>query len=142
MWLLHLHSKPQQRTQLEEKHKIIPEMRPRKELVTSLIEYKGDIDGIIEELSQYSYDSEQLVVLTRRHLVNVLERFLEDEFLSSEVQFWADAIETREDIQYEIGYEGIITDALLKLSQFQLEGTLDEDSAKQMMLELARTQTN
>lgn len=117
-------------------------MRPRKELVKSLIEYKGDIDGIIEELSQYPYDSEQLVVLTRRHIINVLERFLEDEFLSSEVQFWADAIETREDIQYEIGYEEVITDALLKLSQLQLEGTLDQDSAKQMMLELAKSQTN
>ena len=117
-------------------------MRPRKELVTALIEYKGDIGDIIEELSQYHFDSEPLAVLTKQHIVTVLERYLKDTILASEVEYWIDAVEMRDDIDYETGYEGVIGETLFKLSQQQINEILDNDMAKQIILDLLKATPN
>lgn len=115
-------------------------MRTRKELVTALIAYKGDIDDVLDELSQYPVDPTPIATLTRQHIIAVLERYIKDMILSSEVEYWIDAVETRDDIGYEKGYEDIIADTLIKLGQQQLNEALDEDMAKQIIMDLLKAE--
>jgi hypothetical protein len=111
-------------------------MTTREELVKSLIEGKGDINRIIEKLSEYSYDSEPLAVLTRENVIKLLKSFLEGNISSKDIQIWADAVEMRDDIDYEEGFEQVIADQLYILSEPEINGPLNGDTVKNIIEEL------
>jgi hypothetical protein len=74
----------------------------RAELLDELIKYERAIESTHEELRPFGWDSDSvLVLLLPEHIVNVLDRFLRHELNASQVEIWANAIETRDDIGYD-----------------------------------------
>ena len=99
-----------------------------KAVLNDLIEYKLPI-GILEGLvSNVPWDIEPEVVLTYGHLSRVFRRFLEKEISADEVQRWADLIECRDGIEYELK-EALpgIADIIFELANPEINSEINEE---------------
>jgi hypothetical protein len=65
--------------------------------------------------------------------VRVLGRFINEELNENEVEAWANAIEGREDIDYEIGYEELLSDVIHQLANPLLTVPLTTSSAEEIL---------
>lgn len=77
------------------------------------------------------------VELQREHLRAVLHRFLESEISAQEVEQWANLIEGREDICFEVGSEEQIEPVLYELANPELTQALDWDRANALLRALS-----
>lgn len=110
-----------------------PEDRIR--LLQDLVRCSSPATVTAEALSRFPWDVEgPLVVLTRRHCVSVLDRLLRGELSAGEVEAWADALEVREDVEFEAGLVGEI---VYRLANPALEGPLTAAVAEQLRGRLA-----
>lgn len=72
-------------------------MRTRKEILTDLVQNKRDVLSLTKELSSYSWDyDEPLYVITARDIEKALNTFN-----AESLENWANAIECREDLDFE-----------------------------------------
>ncbi len=112
-------------------------MQTRNELLNDLIEMRSPISETIEKLRQFGWDSEkELVVLYRKHVVSLLNKYLNSDILAETVEEWANAIEGRDDIAFETSYESILNEAIHELANPALTAALDKVSAKNLLQEL------
>jgi len=71
-------------------------------LVEKLINLSIPVAKSRSELSKFGWDYEgQPVLLSKAHVMALLNRFIADEISSDEVEEWANAIECREDIELD-----------------------------------------
>lgn len=79
-------------------------MSDRQELLDLLLEGLVPAEQITAQLSEFAWESDRpAVLLTRKHALGILKRFVEGDLSNDEVTAWADAIEVREDIDFEVG---------------------------------------
>jgi hypothetical protein len=72
-------------------------MRTRKEILTDLIQNKGEVSSLTQELSQYSWDSDEtLCVVGLQDILRLL-----DTSDAMAIEDWANAVEGREDLDFE-----------------------------------------
>ena len=106
-------------------------------VVRELLELSKPLEEIMAQLAVMDWDYEgDGVVLTRKHLVTVLQRYLRDELSDSDIESWANQIEGREDIQFEAGCEQGIEDVLYELANPALTQPLDRASAEVLLEKL------
>ncbi len=106
-------------------------MRSRIELLGALIGLTEPVSAVTQELSAYGWDSpNELVALRLRDIAAVLQRFIDGELTIQHVTDWANAIEGREDIGYELGAESIIRDAIYELANPELTHEVSSDVAE------------
>ena len=92
------------------------------------------IEILNSELTKFNWDSkEDLVLLKKEQIVKVLIKFLNEEIGHFEVQAWAEAIECREDIGFEIFDKKLIKQIIFDLANPDLEGILTKDKAKTLI---------
>jgi hypothetical protein len=104
--------------------------KSRADLLELLIACGAPIDEIVRELGAFSWDSDrELVVLKRTDVLSMLERYLHQEIRSADIEAWANAIEGREDIGYEVGAEKQLAGAVFELANPELTQTLTADVA-------------
>ena len=83
----------------------------------SLIALNDNLNDIEKNLSSLSWDSEKdLVTLTRKDIVNVLEKYLKGQINEYQLEKWAELIEGREDIGVESKFHDYIKDAIFALA--------------------------
>lgn len=78
-------------------------MRSRKNILEDIIKYENpeSLPILREELNGYPWDSEEVhAVLSRKSIVNILERFARGEITARQVEDWADALEIRDDVEF------------------------------------------
>ena len=103
----------------------------RKELLEKLINFTTPADILQPLLNTYNWDSDQeLVTLSRHHVVNVLNAFLQGNVSAMVVEDWANTIEGREDIGMEEDYDRTIQDVIFELANPLLTQTLDKSCAQ------------
>jgi hypothetical protein len=77
-------------------------MRQRKDILSDLLEFNSPLNGIQEELNRYPWDIEEpLIILAKRHIVSTLQKAVNGILSFEEIENWANAIECREDIEFE-----------------------------------------
>lgn len=109
-------------------------MKERESILLRLVEASGSIQNIQNDLSGLPWDSDTpLVTLTRPDIVRVLHRYLSEAMSSIDVEDWANAIEGREDIQYEIGYEEPLSKVIYQLANPLLTVPLTTASAEAIL---------
>lgn len=114
-------------------------MRNRTEILQNLIDYKGDLSNITEALKKFGWDSDkELIQLNRINIILVLERYINSTLTSSDVEEWANIIEGRDDIGYEIGYGDLINSAIHELANPLLIETLSIARAKELINHLSQ----
>lgn len=109
-------------------------MQSRTQLLARLLDYTHPLEQTVADLRQFPWDSEAaLVVLSRQHIMRLLERYLRGELTESDVEAWANAIEGREDIDYEAGHGDVPQEAVHILANPVLTEPLDRFSAGRLL---------
>lgn len=65
------------------------------------LQNKQDLLYITETLKTVPWGQEDVCTLEKEHIANVLQLFIKDEFAAEDIEFWANLIEGREDINYK-----------------------------------------
>lgn len=72
----------------------------RSKLLKSLIVSARDTTTIMESLSEHDMrDDQELVTLTSKHIVDILKSFISGEVTSADVNHWAKAVKSHDDIE-------------------------------------------
>jgi hypothetical protein len=108
--------------------------RARSELIALLVEGRFPIDQIRNELATYPWDADEpLVVLERRHVTTVLQRYLRGELTSEQVGSWAEALELRDDIGFPEQDCATLQHLIFVLANPDVNGNLTLDVAEALL---------
>jgi hypothetical protein len=98
----------------------VDDQRSRREILRKLV----TLESPRAELAGFAWDSEELVSLTRADALRVLRRYVDGTLSLVAVTRWAEAIEVRDDIGREAGFEQPLNDFLFELANPELDGPL------------------
>ena len=109
----------------------------RVESLQSLLKLNQPLSQILPSLSTFGWDSDrELVTLERQHVITVLRRYLSGELSESCVEDWANAIEGREDVGAESGFENLLSEVIYRLANPLLTHSLSKGFAKDQLEQL------
>lgn len=108
-------------------------------LVEDLLKISKPLHKIVAQLATLSWDYEgDFVTFKRTHVFSVLERYRLNQFSAEEVEYWANQIESREDIVFEEGWEQEIGEVIYQLANPALTRHLNQEKSQSMLVELRR----
>lgn len=107
-------------------------MSDRKALLVKLIKMNEPInDGFLKELESFGWDSEEeLVILKKMDILNILSKYLNNGLEEAEIENWANHIESRDDIGFEENSKILIKNILFELANPLLTVKLSKERAK------------
>lgn len=115
-------------------------MKTRQEYLNALVNFDQPLSTILPILKTFSWDSsEAIITLKKEHLIDVLDRYLNNALSVTDLENWADAIECREDIAYETDYEAIINDIIFDLANPTLNDPLSPKLIEQYISQLSNS---
>ena len=115
----------------------------RTHVLLGLVSLDQPLPEITKKLQSFPWDSdEDLIVLKMGDLVAILSRFLGGELTSADVVAWANAIESREDIDFEEEHEGSIREAIFQLANPEINAPVTTDSALEMLRRLTPAESS
>jgi len=104
----------------------------RARLVGELLSYERPVRDVLADLAVYGWDSDEpLAELKESHIRNVLSRYIQAKLSAAQLEEWANAIECREDIDYEPSSpQG---EAIFELANPELTAQLTPARAEQLL---------
>ncbi len=112
-------------------------MQSRTQLLADLLSYSHPLEQTVERLRQLSWDAEAaLIILSRQHTIQLLKRYLLHDLTNSNIETWANAIEGREDIDFESGYEDCLQEIIHILANPVLTEPLNVELAERLLKKL------
>jgi hypothetical protein len=106
----------------------------RHELLERLLSAEGDLNHLLAQLQPHGWDAEApLAILNREHIRDVLSRYEAQELTAKYVEDWANAIEGREDIAFEVLHEDLLGELIHQLANPLLTEPLSHDSARALL---------
>lgn len=101
----------------------------RAEALKQIVTFGAEKEAAYSELVKFGYDSEiEYLVVTKSILESVLQMFLSDKITDDELEEWANFIECRDDLDYEV-IEGYI----YKLANLYLVGDINKEKITKMV---------
>ena len=89
----------------------------RRVALEDLLLLRRPIGEAIEAVKRFPWDSDvELVTLTRSNALRLLEAFTTGTATAMECEVWANAVEGRDDIGFEVGAEAVLKDFLFELA--------------------------
>lgn len=111
----------------------------RVELLHSLLRFDQPLSKILSLLKPFGWDSDrELVILERQHVAAILERYLTNELLPAQLEDWANALESREDIGSEQSFEDLLDEVIYELANPSLTRPLSKEIAKDWLKQLTK----
>lgn len=103
----------------------------RASLLRLLIAAERPPEEVVARLASFGWDSEdELVELTAVDAISVLRRFRHGSLDEQALREWADAIEGREDIEYQPAARAVLSDLVFELANPEITVPLTLDSAE------------
>ena len=100
----------------------------RKTILNKLINYEEPLEVLHSELSRHEWDlDKELIELRREHIVNIIQKYLNNEITKDELIGWANAVEMRDDIEYENGHEKLIATTLNELNTPEINNPIKRE---------------
>jgi hypothetical protein len=99
----------------------------RREALRDLALFTSPLPSVQHSLSDFAWDSDELSMLDKQHVLQVLRRFDAGELADTDVEAWANAIEMRDDIGYD--RETAVWDVLFELANPILTEALTRERA-------------
>ena len=110
---------------------------PKRELLQSLLALDRPLKDIRHDLKNYPWDSDYPeVILHREQASRIINRYLHGKLSASEVEGWANAIEGREDVGFESGFDEMLSELIFELANPTLTHTLDNAKAAEWLRRL------
>jgi hypothetical protein len=89
----------------------------RARAVQDLVALRTPLVVAIQRVRSYPWDSDHaLATLTRENLASIVQRYLDDELSSSELEAWANAVEGRDDIDIDSDGASEIREILFEMA--------------------------
>lgn len=111
-------------------------MRNRKDILTDLFFFKVNLSELKIELSQYSWDiEERILIISKQDFSNVLKRGIENEIAFEDIVSWANAIECRDDIGFEVEE---IQEVVFELANPEINGEITKERLSEIITELEK----
>jgi len=77
--------------------------RSRAEILMDIVQFKGNLSDLQIELSIYSWDVEvPILIINKDVFLNVLKKFIDKNTSFEDIENWANVIECRDDIGFEV----------------------------------------
>lgn len=112
-------------------------MKRRADLIEEIAKYKSDITNAKNEIQKYPWDCEnELYTLTRSDLLNIFERYLNNEITNDELFSWASFLECRDDLKYEEEAEAIIDKTIFWLANPEINYPINKQLIARLKKEL------
>lgn len=112
-------------------------MKDRASLLGELLCAARPVDQILRDLAAFGWDSdEELVIVTKRHLSEILERYLKGSIAAHAVRAWAEAIEARDDMGLEFGSAQILKQVIFDLANPEITRPLTSLLAQKLLGDL------
>ena len=108
-------------------------MKSRNSILLDLIRAASPVSKLSADLSRLPWDSAPLVTLTIDHLNSVLQRFVDGSLSAQEVEEWANAVEGRDDIEFEKQNLAALKAAIHALANPALCGRLTAELARELL---------
>ena len=109
----------------------------RSQLLNALLTFEQPLSDILDSLNRLSWDSEEVLIkLQKKHIIHLLQRYLQGQLSITDVENWANAIEGREDIEPEENDQGILDEILFYLANPLLSQPLSHESAQDYLTQL------
>ncbi|MCF0064083.1 hypothetical protein MUK70_27785 [Dyadobacter chenwenxiniae] len=109
-------------------------MRDRTDILTDLVLFKGELSELRNELSQYSSDVEKpLITISKLDFSNILRRCIAEEISFEDLTDWANLIEFRDDLDFELAEMQELT---FELASPEINGEISKERLKEMINEL------
>ena len=100
---------------------------------------RAPVGSAIARLGAFPWDSDvHLVVLTRHHVQAVLAAYLDGSLDEDDCESWAFALECRDDVGFEPGFEQLLKEFLFEVATPELEGRLSRAAADRWLSQLDR----
>ncbi len=105
-------------------------MIDRKTALEELIDLKIPLNIAIHQIGMFEWDSEEeLVLMGRRHIVKILQDFIQGKLSKKEILSWANAVEGRDDIGIDVEVNDIVSDAIFTLANPEISEDLTKETA-------------
>lgn len=109
----------------------------RDKLLLQLVNFEQPIADTVSLLNQYSWDSgEVLVTIEKDHVINICDRYLKGELSADDVENWANAIEGREDLEYQVNFADLLHELIFTLANPILTGPWSREKAHEWLIKL------
>jgi len=106
-------------------------MRTRKDILTDLISFKKSLNQLNNELSKYPWDVEEpILVITKVDFYNILEKCIKEEITHDELEYWANIIECRDDLDFE---EEVLQEIIFELANPEINGKISIEKLKEII---------
>lgn len=103
----------------------------RQQALQNLVAFNTDIETLKKALKPFSWDSDsELVTLTREHIRKTLIRYLENTLTEPQLEDWANTIEGRDDIGFELGHENMIQEVICRLANPLITQPITHENVK------------
>lgn len=103
----------------------------RVKALRDLIELRVPLPTAINQLRRFPWDSDTpLTTLTGLDLLRVLNGYLRGELSDADLEGWAEAIEGRDDIAYELQLEGTLRQIIFEFANPLLTSPIEPDRAR------------
>jgi len=103
----------------------------RRSILLSLLALDRPVEQIASMLAKLKWNHPSgLVLLTREHISDVLERFRARQVSAETVEAWADLIEYRDDISFA---NQSVVDAIFVLANPKINGPLDDKAVEEIL---------
>jgi hypothetical protein len=109
------------------------EQLDRRQALVDLIDLRKPIDAAIRSLSSHAWGMAPEVVFGGRQISRALAMFLAGEIDTRDLERWADAIEGRDDVEYDPSHSPAVADFLFEVSTPQVNGELTDERAHEWL---------
>jgi hypothetical protein len=110
-------------------------MRNRKDILTDLICFNGNLTELQSELSQYSWDVEEpTLIISKADFSNVIRKCVDEKIIFDELENWANAIECRDDLAFEVEE---MQEIIFELASPEINGEITKQRLQEIINELA-----
>jgi hypothetical protein len=98
----------------------------------SVLDLDGPIDDLVTRLRSFPWDSaDVLVVLKPQQVIALLERYLNGSVRQADLEKWAETIEGRDDVGYDVKEEELLREIVFELANPLLTQQIDNEKARE-----------
>lgn len=103
----------------------------RRAALRDLLQIRVPVSVAAARLARFGWDSaEELVTLTRADTLDALARYATGELTAEDLQRWAEALEGRDDLALEAGFEDPLKEFLFEIATPEIAGALTLNRAQ------------
>jgi len=115
-------------------------MNRRAEILEELVRLEKPTEPLMRELSALGWDwpGEPLLVLKKKDLLAIIDRFLAEEITAAQLQEWAENLEAREDVAFDKEEEDLLDDVFFRIATPFINDPLTRESVLKMRDKLTR----